>query len=459
MKKLDLYTDSDALEDIQAMILKPHAKDLVRCIFLEFKEGSEPFEKLACLAECITSAAEQNRRIDKFKSANADQKDIIIGAYLSYDGYLKLGLDLPNSSTFKNRMKWNSSSRLNDVSKEYWQTEFNSNIDMMLLLATNSKDQLNEVTKEIKKLFNHLIEQSKCFEENGERIYILNNSKKMSIEPFGYRDGLSQPRFFDKRKSRRNVILKDRWKQVIDGRGGSYLVFRKLEQDVIKFNCMVMELSKKLGISKEYAEAQIMGRFKNGVPLSEFATYKNLAEDRQQTIQDQFDDFYLIGKNQLSYENDPMGLKCPLHAHVRKVNPRNKDLNIQYNQQQSKPPRRARIVRRSIPYDGHDGTVGILFMSFQRDLDQFLQIQKDWSNDDGFSPGDKRIKPGMDPVIGQKDNTSMGSGKLNVQQWNTKWEEYGKISFDFTEVVSFRGGEYFYAPCISFFKNLRQRPK
>jgi deferrochelatase/peroxidase EfeB len=88
---------------------------------------------------------------------------------------------------------------------------------------------------------------------------------------------------------------------------GSYLVFRKLEQDVEGFHSAIDQLAKQLNISRDFALAQTIGRFKDGTPLV-------LAGNPLPHI--------LQPPNNFNYANDFHGLKCPLHAHIRKANPR-----------------------------------------------------------------------------------------------------------------------------------------
>jgi hypothetical protein len=87
------------------------------------------------------------------------------------------------------------------------------------------------------------------------------------------------------------------------GRNGSYLVLRQLRQDVESF---WRELDRQAGGDQDLRErlaAAMVGRKKNGEPL---AAPGNL--------------------NDFTYEDDPRGLRCPVGAHIRRSNPRNADL-------------------------------------------------------------------------------------------------------------------------------------
>ena len=57
---------------------------------------------------------------------------------------------------------------------------------------------------------------------------------------------------------------------------------------------------------------------------------------------------------------------------------------------------------------------------------------------------------GVDPIIGQ------GVGKSVAQTWPLNWDDVGggTQTLNFANFVTMRGGEYFFAPSLTFFKNL-----
>ncbi|MBK7336354.1 MAG: hypothetical protein IPJ00_09365 [Saprospirales bacterium] len=118
----------------------------------------------------------------------------------------------------------------------------------------------------------------------------------------GFRDGISQPRFFHEK-----AIAGDRWRAVLDEKFGSYMVFRKLEQNVKAFREQVRDLSKRSGLEEEVIEAQIVGRFRNGNPLL-------LVDGPQITGREaeikKFDDFQLDDPGRIDYSGDPDGLRA-----------------------------------------------------------------------------------------------------------------------------------------------------
>jgi deferrochelatase/peroxidase EfeB len=100
------------------------------------------------------------------------------------------------------------------------------------------------------------------------------------------------------------------------GRNGCYLVLRQLQQDVQGF---WSELNRQAGGDvdlREWLAEAMVGRKKNGEPLvapSEGSGAGNAPGQRSKL-------------NDFTYEDDPRGVRCPLGAHIRRMNPRNADL-------------------------------------------------------------------------------------------------------------------------------------
>lgn len=449
------------LNDIQAVILKPHGREYVLCIFLEFQGDETQLKKqisdLVYQNE-LTSAKGQNEEAANYKAALAKKEEYIGGVlaclFLTYRGYQALELidQAPKDFYFRSGMSNPDVSRgKNDPQIEHWHKDFKKEnvekIHAMILLASDSEVDLqskkegllNKITAEI------------VHEEFGQKRYGIFNGKKYPIEPFGFRDGVSNPQFFE--KDDRTKLLEKRWRIVLDDLAGSYLVFRRLEQDVKGFNNCIEKLSQQLGISKEKAEAQVIGRFTNSTPLT---LYEDLllepdSDERVKLFNNYYLDKHKNGEG-IGYEEDEHGNeldnKCPFHAHIRKTNPRNQTLVEGYDDKDLIP---RRIARRSIPYvkiENEKKKEGILFMCFQRNISEhFEHIQIAWSNEKDFP--NSNLDPGTDPLIGQIE-----SGTSNQQYWNKKWGEEDKHPFDFRDFVTFQGGEYFYAPSLSFLKSL-----
>jgi Dyp-type peroxidase family len=267
------------------------------------------------------------------------------------------------------------------------------------------------------------------------------------IEHFGFRDGISNPRFFQSRvpeKNSPNGGGKWRWNPfsplslVLTHSNGSYLVFRKLEQDVDKFEEKIAELADELfGGNTERALTMVMGRKPDGTP----AIDANMPSDG----------------NDFDYRTDPDGKLCPFHSHVRRTNPRGEieDLGPKNDPRYSKDQeRRWLIARRGVPYgNSSSDRVGLLFLSFQSDLGNFERIQHS-ADDENFTRvggyGATVRASGMDPIIGQRQAPISQAWPSDASQQGV----YVPERHLFHDVVTFRGGEYFYAPGVGELKSL-----
>ncbi|KAF3010918.1 hypothetical protein E8E13_010014 [Curvularia kusanoi] len=198
---------------------------------------------------------------------------------------------------------------------------------------------------------------------------------------------------------------------------GSFLVFRKLEQHVGKWNNFVVNQWKNAG-SNGPAQfgAQLMGRWQSGCPIQ---------------LQDQRDDSSLALRNDFDFGGFQQQGKCPLAGHIRKAN-----IRAQFNS--------SRIMRRGIPYGtdfqqgGPDTGRGLLFACYQSSIENgYRFIQTAWANDKDFpSPG-----AGLDVTIGQGKATDAPS----PFQIGTKSVKINPIN----DFVTAKGGEYFFAPSMA----------
>jgi Dyp-type peroxidase family len=182
-------------------------------------------------------------------------------------------------------------------------------------------------------------------------------------------------------------------------RNGSYLVYRKLRQEVGRFEALLNGHADRFGATlppgtprdraylRELLAAKLTGRWRDGVAL-ELAERRSPADVehlRTKARRDLDNDFRYA-------QTDAEGRVCPRGAHVRRTNPRD-DLPGG-----GALSRRHRIIRRGMPYgaewtDGaHDDERGLIFMCFNADFErQFEFIQRRWVNDgNAFGLGDDR---------------------------------------------------------------------
>lgn len=284
---------------------------------------------------------------------------------------------------------------------------------------------------------------------------------------FGYRDSISQPRFFntdakdDQPLAPLGTVLLGystaleelRWSlpdPPVLGFNGAFNAYRVLEQDVEGFEAFLDRAAAQLLKSdaadellspgpekafppgttplqamREVVAAKLCGRWRDGTPLP--LSPHNPNPDPP------------VPDNDFDFSNDVQGLRCPFGAHIRRVNPR----SAQIVQRIANHTRR--LVRRSFPYGPvFDRTKpdrlerGLLGNFICANLSaQFEAVQYDWVN---LGLQDPRITGSNDPLIGANDGDS---GYFDLQT------SRGTIRLrGFSRFVRTRGGAYTFLPGI-----------
>jgi deferrochelatase/peroxidase EfeB len=188
-------------------------------------------------------------------------------------------------------------------------------------------------------------------------IAVLSDTDMGEIEPFGFKDGVSQPSFDWDRprtpgtkadqdytnlialgelllgyRNEYGLLTERPWLQSGDknagmfpdgppdrrdlGRNGSYLVYRQLAQDVRGFWRWVNAEAKRGGITKEELAESMVGRKLDGSPLDDLTLGRSIpgVDARHE------------GNNDFLFDTDPGGLGCPIGSHIRRANPRTGDM-------------------------------------------------------------------------------------------------------------------------------------
>lgn len=430
------------LLDLQANILKGHGREHVALMFLAIKDVTKARQFLHHFP--VSNAFAQLEEVKEFK-ASRSPGGVVRLAFLS-----KAGLDLlshgPKFSSFglfANGMAADAAV-LDSGTTSSWQHELTLPVHVMLLVAYHEVTAFERI---VGKLVDDLNQPASGFDvtfvQEGSA---YKNGDDVGIEHFGYVDGRSQPLMlkselnaephavYDPTSPLEQFILPD---PLHGGSFGSFLVFRKLEQNVAGFNHAEDALAVTMGLTgpdAERAGAQVVGRFEDGTPLT-----LHKSENGVPVV------------NDFDYASDA-GARCPFQAHIRKSNPRG-----------SSPgglvfDKKVQMARRGITYgcrlqdpdskefiDKPNDGVGLLFMSYQASIEnQFHFMQTQWVN----SPDFPHSGVGIDPVIGQ------GSSTL-AQTWPpTYGSAAGGVPSLFKGFVTLKGGEYLYAPSVSGLKAL-----
>lgn len=286
------------------------------------------------------------------------------------------------------------------------------------------------------------------------------------MEHFGFRDGISQPfvdmNLGDPPPGGGTPSRNRTWTPVAPGEiylserdedgnahhlpvhdllrdGSTFVVFRKLEQDVSAFRAYLASQRPNDRAAQDKLAAQFVGRWPNGTPLI-------VAPDAPMDLG--HDPGGLL--NDFRYAtDDPQGRRCPLASHIRRSNPR--DIGG------TNDVRRHRILRRGMAYGGPllpmdspgDGRKrGLLFIAANSRLDlQFEVIQADWIN--------------KGEILGQAGLNRCPLTGANLGRPTDSFLESGAVA-PVTRLPSFvitRGGDYFFAPGVKAMQEIARGGK
>lgn len=451
------------LKDLQGNILRGHGRGHVVLVLWRVRPGREREMKALLRAFVETSVASawdeevsfQDRVIARNNRSKKElQRDVFANIFLSKCGYEALGIiQIPGDPRFHRGMK-GSGVKLNDLHCTTWDSFYRQAIHGMILLAHDELEPLKVQHDRIQEMLEGIADVE------FERGDVKRNGEGDFIEHFGFADARSQPLFFksdldreaqkagaidrshatgyDPRASLNLVLARDPGSTEAHAHG-SYLVYRKLMQDVSKYQEKRKELARALEPFGDpgMMDALLVGRFPDGKPLI-------LSEPGATDG---------IISNNFNYKKDPNGKVSPLHSHIRKMNPR----SASYKE------RLRRIVRRGITYDysempseknppakgGRDSRVGLLFLCFQADIGRQFEYLQEAAND---------AEKGLDPILGQ-----VREGHVPPpQKWHRSWDSDPNAAprfHGFHGCVTLKGGEYFFAPSLGFFRKIETMGK
>lgn len=453
----------DMLSKLQTNILKSHGRHFSRHIFIQFTAPAANIRNWITqhVVPLMKSAWTQ------FDPARGGDGGLEVGLHISSSGYMKLGFSAKSVRTAFGRNAFvagmkATSQEDKDPNPDSWENWAQNDIHILVTLADDTATNLDAVVAQL----------SASLLAVGNVVHVQSANKLTragkDVEHFGYRDGVSQPLFtrgqMQKFRTDHPHHNFERWNPAAplelvltddpftddENAFGSYFVYRKLEQDVNAFDEGVLALARDTGHSPDLAGALAVGRFRDGTPVVR-AKLANGSDDNDF-------DFSL---------DDSAGARCPVHAHIRKVNPRGTASDLASE-------RSRRIARRAMPYgppvsDQVSDSVaadpnpaaprGLIFMCYQADIDeQFLFIQRAWADNVLFpfpvreSASARLRETGDDPLIGQDANLNRRSG----QHWPLGWGDPGEgtTQFNFASAVTLRGGEFFFTPSLPFLRGL-----
>lgn len=416
-----------ALGDIQGLAVRGYRMPWARYRSYRFTDPAGGRAWLGTLAKPLTTAEDW-----------PEETVSTLNVALSYPGLEGLGVGEATLSRFPQDfiegMAARGPERLGDVgpnAPELWEPAFRDRaVHALLMVWARSEEALED-----------RLGEADALQPSG--VELLNDQLASALptgrEHFGYRDGISQPAVAGDTEplpgqagpvQPGEFILgyPDEIGQIAGSalppelrNNSTYLVYRKLHQDVAGFRAFLQAHAHQAG-GEERLAAKLLGRWRSGAPivLAPDADDPALADDPKRN-------------NDFDYErDDPRGLACPLGAHLRRCRPRDRE------------PGRERhlLIRRGLPYgpllpegapdDGQDrGMVGMMLnTSIER---QFEFVQRAWLGDPHFDG----LSNETDPLVGS-------GGAFTIPGRGLPCRVTGMPRF-----VTVRGGEYLFLPSVS----------
>ena len=333
-------------EDMQAL-LRFGFKHLTQASFLLLRVKDRDAARGWLAAAPVTSAVTSKPR-----------PSTALQVALTSDGLRALGVASDIVEGFSNEFIAGMSSdpgrarRLGDVAASdpsHWTWGTTNHVPHVLLMLYATPETLDGFQQSIQAQFGVGFEELACLE----------TSAVGSKEPFGFEDGISQPKpdwdrerpvcdqeqyaytnlsclgefllgypneyggytdrpLLDPQRNGAPILprAEDAPEKADLGRNGSYLVMRQLSQDVHGFWRYLDQQAGGDAALRERLAASMVGRTRNGEPLVG-RTNEVIVGNATKPEGD---------LNAFTYQSDPQGLRCPLGAHIRRSNPRNADL-------------------------------------------------------------------------------------------------------------------------------------
>jgi Dyp-type peroxidase family len=443
----------DNLHDIQDNVVAPILMRYGRHIFFKFVDGAQARDWLRNMI----------KRVNARQQEHGTRFTVNIG--FTYEGLKALGLSERSLNSFPQTFRIGMRRRASEVgdvgphAPEYWEGGLGGpDIHSMAWLRTDSGEGRELATEIIR---------DEMEATGGVEIRFVQDTKALAHENgigsegehFGFADPISQPPIegADAPSCPGDGVLQEdgTWRPLKAGefllgyedeagpegtqmpeppelrRNGTYMVFRKLYQDVAAFRRYLVIAAKALyGADDQYHQdlvaAKIMGRWRSGCPL-------DLSPDK--------DDPTIAAdphrRNNFTYAGDDQGLRCPLGSHLRRSNPRATPLK------RATAVRRHRLIRRGVEYGPHlpDGMLeddgidrGLINLFIQADIErQFEFVQREWMKSGAFMGLDPNEQDPINGVGGEGSQMSVPGAKR-------------PFLFDLPTFVKVKGGEYLFVP-------------
>jgi Dyp-type peroxidase family len=442
--------------DIQGFVLRGYNLPLARYLFLHFEDPGKARRLIGLLLGRITTGQKWDGKIKPESTVNVA---------FTHKGLM--ALDLPEATLvsfpveFQQGMK-NRAAILGDTglnSPHRWDAIWHHD-EIHAWLGVNAKtpEALEACCAEMVALINEVGAGEILTTQDAAALVI--NGEQTTKEHFGYTDGFGNPEYLgverDRQPGQGKLMPDGSWAPLATGElllgyadeagelpvapvphilasNGTFMVYRKLHQNVGLFRKYLEEHAALYRGGKEKLASKFIGRWREGTPveLSPNGPDPSITADADKNTN-------------FTFGADPEGVRCPVGAHVRRVNPRDA---FGFD---GRLINRRRITRRGLPYgtwvpDGETVSDqeerGVIFMVLNACLSrQFEFVQQQWIE----YGNDARLGNDKDMLLGNHG----GHGKY-VVQGDTSATNPPFICAHLPNFVELRGGDYFFLPSIT----------
>lgn len=462
------------LEDIQGFIMRNYPLPCARYVYVHVDDKN--VEAARNTLETLTNDHVTPSSDAWDSKGNAKELKQALNIAVTFKGLMALGLPASSLISFPTPFAEGMAKRKillgdegdSDPSKwdKVWQdsnTDDKKAIHLWLAIFAANENKRDSYYNQLNKLLGRGGMSVLGFEDAG-LLKDPKTEKYLTTEHFGYRDGIADVEFkgmpFPHVDGRGKLMPDGSWAPLATGefllgypdespewpvapmphtlaRNGTFMAVRKLHQNVASFRKYLDKQGKKFPGGKELLAAKFVGRWRDGTPLT-------LSPDKEDSALSADDN----RNNSFNYKDDMDGHRCPMGAHIRRMNPRDAMIF-------SKLADRRRIIRRGFPYgpytpenqpvndaDEH----GIMFLAINSNIErQFEFVQQQWVHygNDFFQGDDK------DPLVGSNE----GKGKM-VIQGDSRTDRPPHICTGLPSFVNTRGGDYFFIPSLTALRQI-----
>jgi Dyp-type peroxidase family len=479
-------------DDIQGMVLRGYGRPEACYAFLRVHRADAGREFIRALArERVTSVRTWNdwedmlgsgehrvpheRRLARRLELQGERRiGVAWNVALSYPGLEALGLPQWSLSTFPPEFREGMRARaelLGDVARngvDRWDDYWAQTPHIWVGLSALDQASLQGARDELRQ---RLAAVNDEVEQIGEQLgtALRHRGTPLHKEHFGFDDGAGQPDVegappregspdWRPRPIRTGEFVLGHPDETLElppaptppelAHNGTFMVYRKLHQNVFAFRRFLVEQARYFGGHWQLLAAKMLGRELDGRPL-----IRGDAVPPQRS-------------NSFTYGGDKQGVQCPFGAHIRRTNPRDS------LDPQGLTSSRHRIIRRGKPYgDQVPGMLnaegrppedpedlirglsaevdreerGVIFMALNASISrQFEFVQREWVNA-GSHVWQGRL---TDPLIGNHGVSGrfMIPGRPQNGDHGVGGRDVTFVCAGIPQFVELRGGGYFFMP-------------